>query len=341
MQNLLIAGGAGFIGSNFVRYILGKYPAYRVVVYDKLTYAGNLDNLRDLEGNPRYTFIQGDIAHRQKVEQALREHKVDAILNFAAETHVDRSILDPGAFIHTDVMGTYGLLEVIKAVGVERFLQVSTDEVYGSIEQGSFKEDDPLRPTSPYAASKAAGDLLCLAYHKTYGLPILITRGSNTFGPYQYPEKVIPLFITNALEDKPLPLYGDGKQIRDRMYVEDHCAGIDLVLHKGKLGEVYNIFADNERTNIEVAELLLRLLGKPPSLIQHVTDRPAHDRRYSLSTAKIRALGFSPRAIFETALKETVEWYVQNRGWWEKIRDEKFEEYYERNYGKREILAHH
>lgn len=339
MQNLLVAGGAGFIGSNFVRYILRKYPDYRVVVYDKLTYAGNLDNLRDLEGNPRYTFIQGDIAHRQKVEQALREHKVDAILNFAAETHVDRSILDPGAFIHTDVMGTYGLLEVIKAVGVERFLQVSTDEVYGSIEQGSFKEDDPLAPTSPYAASKAAGDLLCLAYHKTYGLPILITRGSNTFGPYQYPEKFVPLFITNALEDKPLPVYGDGKQIRDRMYVEDHCAGIDIVLHKGKLGEVYNIFADNERTNIEVAEHLLHMLGKPLSLIQHVTDRPAHDRRYSLSTAKIRALGFSPRTDFEAALKETVGWYVQNRGWWEKIRDEKFKEYYERNYGKREILS--
>lgn len=339
MQNLLVAGGAGFIGSNFVRYILAKYPDYRVVVYDLLTYAGNLDNLRNLEGNPRYAFVRGDIADQPLVLKTLQEHKIDALVNFAAETHVDRSILDPGAFIHTDVQGTYSLLEVAKELGIERYLQVSTDEVYGSIPTGSFREDDPLQPSSPYAASKAAGDLLCLAYHKTYGLPILITRGSNTFGPYQYPEKFIPLFITNALEDKPLPLYGDGKQVRDRMYVEDHCAGIDLVLHKGKLGEVYNIFADNERTNIEVAEHLLHILGKPPSLIQHVTDRPAHDRRYSLSTAKIRALGFAPRADFEAALKETVDWYVQNRGWWEKIKDGSFWEYYERNYGKREILT--
>lgn len=339
MQSLMIAGGAGFIGSNFVRYILRHHPDYRVVVYDRLTYAGNLDNLEDLAGDPRFTFVRGDIADQALVKKVIREHKIDAVLNFAAETHVDRSILDPTAFIHTDVLGTYGLLEVIKTTTVERFVQVSTDEVYGSIPTGSFQEEDPPNPTSPYAASKAAGDLLSLAYYKTYNLPVLTTRGSNTFGPCQYPEKFIPLFITNALEDKPLPLYGDGRQVRDWLYVEDHCAAIDLVLHKGKAGEIYNIGGDNERTNIEVAELLLRLLNKPRSLIQHVTDRPAHDRRYSLDTVKIKTLGFQPREDFETALRETVDWYEKNRGWWEKIRDEEFWQYYEKNYGKRKILT--
>ncbi|MBI3763154.1 MAG: dTDP-glucose 4,6-dehydratase, partial [Chloroflexi bacterium] len=282
MKNILVTGGAGFIGSNFARYMIRKYPAYKIVVYDKLTYAGNLNNLLDVHDDPRYRFVRGDIADKHGLEAAIREHEIDTLVNFAAESHVDRSILAPDAFIHTDVVGTYVLLEAARSFGLERVHQVSTDEVYGSIPVGSFKEGDPLEPNSPYAASKAGGELMARAYHATYGLNAVVTRGSNTFGPYQYPEKVAPLFITNAMDDEPLPLYGDGMQVRDWLYVEDHCAGIDLVLHRGEPGGVYNLGGGNERRNIEVTRLILKLLGKPETLIRRVADRPGHDRRYAL-----------------------------------------------------------
>ncbi len=339
MRNILVTGGAGFIGSNFVRHMLGKYPSYHLVVYDKLTYAGNLDNLRDVAEDPRYAFVRGDICDGKLVEEVIRQHEIDCIVNFAAETHVDRSILEPSAFIQTDVFGTYTLLEAAKKFGLERFLQVSTDEVYGSIASGSSKEDDPLEPNSPYAASKAGADMLVRAYHVTWGLPTLITRGSNTFGPYQYPEKMAPLFITNALEDKPLPVYGDGLQVRDWLYVLDHSTAIDLVLHRGTPGEIYNVGGGNERTNLEVTELLLELLGKPHSLIQHVKDRPGHDRRYSLDSSKIKALGWLPAHEFGEAMATTVRWYRENHWWWEKIKSGEYLEYYRRQYGERERLS--
>ncbi|MBN1484254.1 MAG: dTDP-glucose 4,6-dehydratase, partial [Chloroflexia bacterium] len=284
MRNLLITGGAGFIGSNFVRYILHKYPDYRVVVYDKLTYAGNLENLKDVAADfaGRYAFIQGDICEGVGVRKVVVEQGIDTIVNFAAESHVDRSILEPDAFIRTDIYGTYVLLETAKEFHLARMLQVSTDEIYGSIAEGYFSEDDPACPNSPYAASKAGAEHLARAYYVTYGVPTLITRGSNTFGPYQYPEKVTPLFITNAIDNAPLPLYGDGQQVRDWLYVLDHCAGIDLVLHKGQVGEAYNIAGENERRNREITERILDLVGKPRSLVRHVSDRPGHDRRYAL-----------------------------------------------------------
>lgn len=332
-MRILVTGGAGFIGSNFVRHMLQKYSDYQVVVLDKLTYAGNLDNLRDVQADPRFSFVQGDICDTRTVEQAARE--VDAIINFAAETHVDRSLLEPGAFINTDVYGTYILLEVSKKLGIQRYIQISTDEVYGSVEQGSSVESDPLAPRSPYAASKAAGDLMVGAYRTSFGVPTIITRASNNFGPYQYPEKVIPLFVTNALEDKPLPLYGDGRNIRDWLYVADHCEAIDLILHKGQPGEVYNIGGGNERTNIELTEMILELLNKPRSLIKFVTDRPGHDRRYSLDCSKIAALGWRPRHKFEEAMAETVKWYIENEWWWKKIKSGEYAEYYRKNYGHR------
>lgn len=337
MKRLLIAGGAGFIGSNFVRYLLDKYPNYEVVVYDKLTYAGNLDNLRDIADDPRYAFVQGDICDAEAVDRAMREHEIDAIVNFAAETHVDRSLMEAGSFIKTDVYGTYVLLEAARKFGLERMVQVSTDEVYGSIERGSFKETDPLNPSSPYSASKAGGDLMAYAYHVTFGVPVLITRGSNTFGPYQYPEKVVPLFITNAIDDLLLPLYGDGLNVRDWIYVLDHCEGIDVALHKGVPGEIYNIGGGNELPNIELTKLVLRLLGKPHSLIQHVKDRPGHDRRYSLNCDKIKALGWRCRHTFEEALGRTARWYVENEWWWRKIKSGEYWEYYRRQYEGREI----
>ncbi len=338
MQNLLITGGAGFIGSNFVRYMLEKYPGYRLVVFDKLTYAGNLDNLKDVAARfaDRYTFVRGDIADAAAVEAAMRAHQIDTIVNFAAETHVDRSLLEPDAFIRTDVYGTYVLLEAAKRYQVERYHQVSTDEVYGDIPEGhSSLETDPLAPRSPYSASKAGGDLLCLAYHTSFGLPVTITRGSNNIGPYQYPEKVVPLFITNALEDQPLPLYGDGQQKRDYQYVIDHCEGIDLVLHRGQPGQVYNLGTGVETENIVMARAILDLLGKPHSLIRHVTDRPGHDRRYSLNVDKIRALGWRSGHTFEQAIEKTVRWYTENEGWWRKIKSGEYLEYYRRWYGRR------
>jgi len=335
MKNILVTGGAGFIGSNFCRYMLGKYPEYNILVLDALTYAGNPENFADLEDDPRFMFFHGDIRDKAVVENLIRN--VDAIVNFAAETHVDRSIADPGSFVLTDVYGVFVLLEACRKFGIERFLHVSTDEVYGSIEQGYFKECDALQPSSPYSASKAGGELLARSYFVTYGLPVLVTRGSNTFGPYQYPEKLIPLFITNALEDEPLPVYGDGKQIRDWIYVLDHCEGIDVVLHKGEVGKVYNLGGGNERTNIEITRLILAMLGKPESLIKYVTDRPGHDRRYALDSSEIRALGWSPRYDFESALRETVNWYLQNESWWRKIKEhqEDYKEFTRKWYEKR------
>jgi dTDP-glucose 4,6-dehydratase len=335
MKNVLITGGAGFIGSNYVRYALRQHPDIHVVVLDKLTYAGNLDNLESVAEDDRYKFIRGDIADRRTVAGVLAANQIDTVVNFAAESHVDRSILDPDAFIQTDVVGVHILLDESRKHGVGRFLQVSTDEVYGSIEHGFFKEGDPLEPNSPYAAAKASGELMVRAYHVTYGMDTVVTRGSNTFGPYQYPEKLLPLFITNAIDDQPLPLYGDGRQVRDWLYVTDHCAGIDLVLRRGEPGEVYNLGGDNERHNIDVIRQMLAVLGKPESLITPVQDRPGHDRRYALDNSKIHALGFERSTSFDAALAATIEWYLHNEWWWRKIKSGEFREYYERQYGSR------
>ncbi|MDW8071200.1 MAG: dTDP-glucose 4,6-dehydratase [Anaerolineae bacterium] len=336
MRNILVTGGAGFIGSNFVHYMLEKYPDYRVVVLDKLTYAGNLDNLRDLEQEPRYHFVHGDICDIERVEQVMREYAIDTIVNFAAESHVDRSLMEPGAFIQTDVFGTYVLLEAARKFGVERYHQVSTDEVYGEILEGRARETDRLHTRSPYSASKAGGDLMCLAYFTSFGVPVTITRGSNNIGPYQYPEKVVPLFITNAIDDIPLPVYGDGSQMRDYQYVLDHCEGIDVVLHRGQPGEIYNLGTGVEVCNLYMAQLILQLLGKPQSLIRFVADRPGHDRRYALDCSKIQSLGWRSRHTFEEALEKTVRWYVDNPWWWRKIKSgEHYRAYYARQYGSR------
>jgi dTDP-glucose 4,6-dehydratase len=334
MKNLFVTGGAGFIGSNFVRYMLEKYPQYNVVVYDKLTYAGNLDNLREVADDARFTFVQGDICDADAVRDTLRAHRIDTIVNFAAESHVDRSILDADAFLRTNVIGTYTLLEAAKELGLERYHQISTDEIYGWVDKPA-RETDPLIPRSPYAASKASGDLMVNAYYVTHDVPTTITRGSNTIGPYQYPEKVVPLFVTNALENKPLPLYGDGKQVRDWLYVTDHCEAVDLVLHQGKIGEAYNVGGDNERENVEVVKIILDTLDKPRDLVRRVADRSGHDRRYALDLEKIRALGWHPRHSFEQALTETIRWYENNAWWWQKIKSGEYREYYEKQYGER------
>ena len=332
IMKLLVTGGAGFIGSNFIRHILNKYPDYHITNLDKLTYAGNLDTLKDNEGSAIYQFLKGDICDAKTVSEAVQG--VDAIVNFAAETHVDRSILEPGSFIQTDIYGTYVLLEAVKAHGIQRYIQISTDEVYGSIEQGSFTEASPLMPSSPYSASKAGSDMLVHSYWKTFHLPVIITRSSNNYGPYQYPEKLIPLFITNALEDRPLPLYGDGLNVRDWIYVTDNCAGIDLVLHRGKEGEVYNIGGGNERTNIEITEIILRELGKPKDLIKRIKDRPGHDRRYSIDSSRLVSLGFKPQYGFEEAMQNTVRWYQENEWWWKKVKSEDFKRFYKKAYGE-------
>ena len=336
-MKLLITGGAGFIGSNFIRYILANHHDYYVTNMDKLTYAGNLDNLRDIEGHPHYRFIKGDICDPDLVEPLAKE--TDVILNFAAETHVDRSIMEPGSFIRTDVYGTYVLLEAARRYNHKKYIQISTDEVYGSIESGSFSEDSPIRPNSPYSASKASADLIVQSYFTTFKLPVIITRSSNNFGPYQYPEKFIPLFITNAIDDKPLPLYGDGLNIRDWIYVMDNCAAIDLVLHYGIPGEVYNIGGGNERTNLEVACQIIRELGKSEDIIHLVKDRPGHDRRYSLNCGKIASLGFRPGHALENALSETIRWYKENQAWWRKIISGEFQGYYKQMYANRDLDA--
>lgn len=342
MQNLLVTGGAGFIGCNYVRYALEAHDSVHVTVYDKLTYAGRMENLADVaeEYPDRFRFVQGDICDENAVDNAVKAHDIDTIVNFAAETHVDRSILEPDAFIQTDVYGTYVLLEAARKFGNLRYHQISTDEVYGHIE-GDHRsmETDCMRPRSPYAASKASGDHLVNAYFITYDLPITISRGANNVGPYQYPEKVVPLFVTNALNDMNLPVYGDGQQRRDYQYVRDHCAAIDLVLHEGTIGEAYNIGTGREITNLEMVEILLDELGKPRSLIQHVEDRMGHDRRYCVDVRKIMSLGWEPDYNNEEAIRETVRWYVDNPAWWEPIRSGEFKEYYDRVYGNRKVLG--
>ncbi len=335
MKNILVTGGAGFIGSAFVRYMVAKYPQYNIIVLDKLTYAGNLDNLLPVHDEPNYKFHKGDIADREFVRRLLETERIDTIVNFAAESHVDRSILEPDAFIHTDVVGVYILLDTARMVGVNRIHHVSTDEVYGSIPVGFFKEGDPLEPNSPYAASKAGGEMMLRAYQVTFGMHTTVTRGSNTFGPYQYPEKVAPFFITEAIEGRPLPVYGDGMQVRDWLYVEDHVTGIDLVLHKGAPGEVYNLGGENERHNIDVTRLILKFLGKPESLIRFVTDRPGHDRRYALNCDKLKALGWRQSGDFETLLEKAVRWYEHNTWWWRKIKTGEYLEFYRRQYEQR------
>ena len=330
-MKILVTGGSGFIGSNFVRHVLATHPDHTVVNLDKLTYAGNPANVADVAGHARYAFVHGDICDAKLVRDAARG--VDAVVNFAAMTHVDRSLMEPDEFLRADVFGVFVLLEAVRELKIPRFLHVSTDEVYGSLERGSATEDDPLRPSNPYSASKAAGDLLALAYWQTHRTPVVITRSSNNFGPYQYPEKVIPLFITNALEEQPLPLYGDGKNVRDWLYVLDNCAAIDLVLRRGADGEVYNIGGGHEVENVALTREILRLTGKPDRLIRMVKDRPGHDRRYSLDCAKARRLGWAPRHPFASALEATVRWYREHEPWWRPLKSGEFRAYYARQYG--------
>jgi len=339
MKNILVTGGAGFIGSAFARYMIQRYPDYNIIVFDKLTYAGNVDNLLPISDEPNYTFERGDIADRVEVRRVLNEHNIDTVVNFAAESHVDRSILSADAFIHTDVVGVYILLDEAHKHGLERFLHVSTDEVYGDVSEGYSVESDSFAPNSPYAASKAGGELMVRAYHVTHGVNAVITRGSNTFGPYQYPEKLLPFFITEAADDRPLPVYGDGMQVRDWLYVEDHVTGIDTVLHKGLPGEAYNIAGEDLRHNIDVTHALLDLLGKPQSLIKHVPDREGHDRRYAMNCDKLRGLGWTQAHKFDQALEETVRWYRENEWWWRKIKTGEYLEYYKRQYAARLAAA--
>ncbi len=338
MRRLMVTGGAGFIGSNFTRYMLETYPDIFILVYDKLTYAGRLENLQDVKErfSDRYAFVQGDICDAQVVEDAVRVHKIDTLVNFAAETHVDRSLMEPGSFIQTDVYGTYVLLEVAKTLKLERYHQVSTDEVYGQVLENRSTEDDNLKPRSPYAASKTGGDLMVLAYHESWGLPVTITRGANNVGPYQYPEKVVPLFTTNAIDNQSLPVYGDGMQMRDYQYVLDHCEAIDLVLRQGSLGEIYNVGTGAEMTNLAMTRIVLETVGKPESLIQHVADRPGHDRRYALDVSKLRALGWTPHHTCAEAVEKTARWYIENPWWWRPIKNgELYQAYYARQYEKR------
>jgi dTDP-glucose 4,6-dehydratase len=336
-QAVLVTGGAGFIGSNLVRFLRRERPDWTVVNLDKLTYAGNAESLADLRGDPKHVFERGDIADAGLVERLIREHRVDALLNLAAESHVDRSILGPAIFVETNVGGTQVLLEAARKLGLRRFVQVSTDEVYGSLgKTGKFSEESPLRPSSPYSASKAAADLLTLAYGHTFGMDVVVTRCSNNYGPYQFPEKLIPLMIANALEGRKLPVYGDGMQVRDWIHVEDHCRALLLALERGRGGEVYNVGADNEWPNLQIVSRLLQILGKGSELIEHVKDRPGHDRRYAIEAAKAQAeLGWAPRIGFADGLQATVGWYVANRGWWERVRTGEYRTYYERNYGSR------
>ncbi len=336
-MKLLITGGAGFIGSNFVRYMVNKYPNYKIVNLDLLTYAGNLENLKDVENAPNYKFVKGDIADSNFVSGLFLEEKFDYVINFAAESHVDRSITDPGIFVQTNIQGTLALLDAAKTIGVKKYLQVSTDEVYGTLgETGYFTEETPLAANSPYSASKAGADLLVRAYNETFGLPVNITRCSNNYGPFHFPEKLIPLMISNALNDKELPVYGDGLNIRDWLHVEDHCQAIDLVLHNGRNGEVYNVGGNNERTNIDIVKTILKALDKPESLIKYVKDRPGHDRRYAIDATKLRTeLGWTPKYNFETGIAQTIQWYLDNKEWWENIISGEYQDYFKSQYGDR------
>jgi dTDP-glucose 4,6-dehydratase len=337
MTTVLVTGGAGFIGSNMVRLLRSERPDWTVVNLDKLTYAGNAESLADLRDDAKHVFVRGDIANAELVEHVMLDHGVDAVFNLAAESHVDRSILGPGIFVETNVGGTQVLLDCARQAKVKRFVQISTDEVYGSLgATGKFTESSPLKPSSPYSASKTAADLLVLAYGLTFALDVVVTRCSNNYGPYQFPEKLIPLMIANALEGKKLPVYGDGQQVRDWIHVEDHNRALLAALEKGKGGEVYNIGSDNEWPNLQIVTRLLEILGKGAQLIEHVKDRPGHDRRYAIDANKARAeLGWEPRIGFAQGLESTVEWYVQNRGWWERVRTGQYRTYYERNYGAR------
>ena len=331
-MRVLITGGAGFMGSNAIRYFLKKYSDIEIVNLDKLTYAGNPDNLKDIENNSRYRFIKGDIIDRNLLDNTVKD--VDVIINYAAETHVDRSILDPKEFIVTDVLGTYSLLESAKKHNIKKYIQISTDEVFGSIQDGKFTEESPFKPNSPYAASKAGGDHLCRAYFKTHDMPIIVTHSCNFFGPYQYPEKLIPLFITNLLENKKIPVYGDGLQAREWISTQDHCQAVDLILQKGKAGEVYNISTGDEIKNIEITKLLLAELNKNDSFIDYVKDRPGHDRRYAIDATKLRVLGWSPKMNFNDGIKQTIEWYKNNEGWWKKIKSGEYLKYYKQQYAQ-------
>lgn len=319
MTHILVTGGAGFIGSNFVRAMLARHADWRVTVLDALTYAGHLENLEDVKDDPRFAFIKGDIRHAADVDEPVRQ--ADIVVNFAAESHVDRSIAEPEAFITTDVLGVYTLMEAAKKHGIEKFVQISTDEVYGDVATGCSKETDPISPNSPYSASKTGGDLLARAYYRTYGLPVCVTRGSNTYGPYQQPEKLLPLFVTNAMDGKPLPVYGDGGQVRDWLHVLDHCSGIETVIEKGLPGEAYNVGGGNERTNMQITKLILEVTGRDESLINYVEDRPGHDRRYCVDSSKLVSLGWKPAHEFSTAMPETIRWYVNHEDWWRPIRE--------------------
>lgn len=332
-MKILVTGGAGFIGTNFIKYIIEKQPAWEVINVDKLTYAGNLENLADLNDQAKYNFYRGDISDKKFMEPFFKQG-LDAVINFAAESHVDRSIQDAEPFIKTNIMGTHVLLELAKSYGLNKFIQVSTDEVYGSLgAKGSFNEESPLSPNSPYSASKASADLLCRSYYTTYNLPVLITRCSNNFGPYQFPEKLIPLIITNAFEDKIIPIYGDGLNVRDWLYVTDHCRALEFVLLKGLSGEVYNIGGHNEHSNLSLAKKILNLLGKPQSLIKFVKDRPGHDRRYAINSTKITSeLGWQPAYTFDEALAYTVSWYLKHQDWWKRITSGVYQEYYNQMY---------
>ena len=337
-KKILVTGGAGFIGGNFVHYMVDKYPNYMIVNLDALTYAGNLETCQPVEGKPNYKFVKGDIADRDFIFDLFEKEKFDIVVNFAAESHVDRSVTDPEIFIKTNVLGTQVLMDAARAYGVERYHQVSTDEVYGDLPLDRpdlfFTEETPLHTSSPYSASKASADLLVFAYHRTFGLPITISRCSNNYGPYHFPEKLIPLMISRALNDEQLPVYGNGENVRDWLHVYDHCAAIDLILHKGKVGEVYNVGGHNERTNLEVVKTILKALNKPESLITYVKDRPGHDLRYAIDPQKLEnELGWKPTYNFDTGIQQTIEWYLDNKQWWENIISGEYQNYFEKQYG--------
>jgi dTDP-glucose 4,6-dehydratase len=336
-MNVLVTGGCGFIGSNLVRYLRKQRPDWRVVNFDKLTYAGNLENLKDFEQDAQHVFVRGDIGNRDHVEHVLRQHRIEVIMHLAAESHVDRSILGPEAFTVTNVLGTQVLLDASRSAGVRRFLMVSTDEVYGSLgPTGAFTEQSPIQPSSPYSASKASADLFALAYAHTFGLDVVVTRCSNNYGRYQFPEKLIPLMVVNSIHDRPLPVYGDGAQVRDWLHVEDHCSALVLALEKGKTGQVYNIGGGAERKNLDIVRGILTRMNKPESLMRFVKDRPGHDRRYAIDPTKTkRDLGWEPAHTFEKGLDDTVTWYLENRAWWERVTSGAYREYFDNQYKQR------
>lgn len=339
-MTIIVTGGAGFIGSNFVFHMLQAHPDYRIVCLDKLTYAGNLSTLEPVLQQDNFRFIKADICDRQAVDKLFQEEKPDIVVNFAAESHVDRSIENPGIFLETNIMGTAVLMDACRKYGIQRYHQVSTDEVYGDLPLDRpdlfFTEETPLHTSSPYSSSKASADLLVMAYYRTYGLPVTISRCSNNYGPYHFPEKLIPLMIANALADKPLPVYGNGENVRDWLYVEDHCRAIDLIIHDGKVGEVYNVGGHNEKRNIDIVRIICQELGKPESLIVHVEDRKGHDRRYAIDPAKIhRELGWLPETKFEDGIKKTIKWYLEHKKWWQDIINGEYQEYYAKMYGSK------